>query len=206
MRPKLEQSSVDARHRVSSGPVSTIRRVNAVALAATIGGAAVGIVTVIANVVLAAIRRGHDVELAEKQHAHERELSRGDRLYERRAPVYESMMKVVQPVMEHVERRNPIWSSSSDPPLPPEPTIDDQRAVQIELRTHGSKAVGDAFQDWVNKVRQFQFDATAFESIERRGEGQPVTDARLQMDASRDRAREAADTLARLVSDELASF
>jgi hypothetical protein len=180
--------------------------VDTVALAATIGSATIGTVTVIANVALAKIRSGQEVELAEKQHEHERELARGDRLYARRAPVYESMMKIVQPTMEHVERRNPIWSSTSDPPLPPEPSIEDQRAVQIELRTHGSKEVGDAFHDFVQKVHRFQIEASNFESIERRGQGQQVTDARMQMDAARDEARAAADNLARLISDELASF
>jgi dihydrodipicolinate synthase/N-acetylneuraminate lyase len=115
-----------------------------VALAATISGFLLGLAGVLSNVAIAWIRRGQDVALAEKQHAHERELARGSRLYERRAPVYEAMMGVVQPVMEHVEARNRIITTSSDPPLPPEPSLEAQRDIQVQLRTHGSKEIADA--------------------------------------------------------------
>ena len=175
-----------------------------VALAATISGFAVGLAGVLSNVAIAWLRRGQDLELAEKQHSHERELARGPRLYERRVPVYESMMKVVQPVMEHVEARNPIVTFSSEPPLPPEPSLDEQRSLQIVLRTHGSKEIGDAFQDWFKKVRSFQLEASTFEMI--REQGGQLTDELPRMETAREQAREAADTLARLVSDELASL
>jgi hypothetical protein len=178
--------------------------VNTVALAATIGGSVVGLAGVISNVVLAKLRQGQELDLADRQHVHERELARGDRLYERRALVYEQMMGVVATTMEHVERRNPMISFSNEPPLPDEPSVDDQRAMQIKLRTHGSKAVGDAFHDWVQKVRQFQLNATAFEMV--RDQRAPFTDEREVMDDARVEAREAADKLARLLADELASF
>lgn len=144
--------------------------------------------------------------LAEKQHEHERELARGTRLYDRRAPVYERMMAIVQPGMEHVEARNKVVRFSVEPPLPPEPELEDQRALQIELRTHGSKEVGDAFHDFVQKVFAFQLTATTYETSRDQGgrgdlsgEGQAMEDARKE-------AREAADKLQRLVADELASF
>jgi hypothetical protein len=85
-------------------------------------------------------------KVAETTHRHERELARGARLYERRAQVYESMMRVVQPAMENVEARNPIITFSNTPPPPPEPSLDEQRELQIQLRTHGSKEIGDAFR------------------------------------------------------------
>ena len=116
-------------------------------------------------------------------------------------------MRIVQPTMEHVGARNPLVRLGPPPPLPPEPTIDDQRAVQIELRTHGSKETGDAFQDWATKVRNFLFEATHFETIcEQGGRGEELRDARGHMDTARGEANEAADNLARLVSDELAAF
>jgi hypothetical protein len=178
--------------------------VNTVAILATIGGFSVGLAGVVANVVIDWRRRTQEVELAEKRQMHERELERGPRLYERRAPVYKRMMGIVQPVMEHVEGRNPMVQFGNPPPLPDEPTIEEQRAFQVELRTYGSKEVGDAFHDFVQKVRSFQVNATVFETI--RDQRAPMDDQREQMDAARERAREAADTLARLVSDELAAL
>jgi hypothetical protein len=189
-----------------SGPPPTVEAVDTVALVATLGGFAVGLAGVLSNVAIAWIKRGQDVELAEKQHAHERELARGSRLYERRAPVYERMMGVVLPVMEHVEARNPIISWSSDPPLPPEPSLDEQRDIQIQLRTHGSKEVGDSFQEWFGKVRLFSLNASTLERIRDQAESQQVVDAMEKMEAARVEAREATDTLSRLVSDELAGF
>jgi hypothetical protein len=145
-------------------------------------------------------------QLAEEAHGHERELARGARLYERRSPVYESLMRVVQPTMEHVEARNPIISFSTEPPLPPEPSLDDQREVQIQLRTHGSKEVGDAFQEWFQKVRLFMLHASTYEMIRSQGVGGDLAESAKQMHAARDEARDVADKLARLVSDELATF
>jgi hypothetical protein len=187
-----------------AGPTPTIGSVNAVALAATIGGSVVGLAGVISNVVLAKLRQGQELDLADKQHVHERELARGDRLYDRRAPVYESMMKIVQPVMEHVESRNPLVQFGNPPPLPPEPTIDEQRDMQIHLRTYASEEIGDAYRGWFRKVRSFQFEADTFEQL--RAQGGPAMGTRQPMDTARAEAVEAADNLARLVRDELASF
>jgi hypothetical protein len=144
--------------------------------------------------------------LAEEAHGHERELARGARLYERRAPVYESMIKVVQPTMEHVEARNPVISFSNQPQLPPEPSVDDQRELQIQLRTHGSKEIGDAFQDLVQRVRSFMLNASTYETIRDQGGRDDLAASGTRMHDAREKAREAADKLARLVSDELASF
>ena len=49
-------------------------------------------------------------------------------------------MKIVQPVMEHVEARNPIISFDPTPPLPEEPSIEEQRALQVDLRTEARSA------------------------------------------------------------------
>jgi hypothetical protein len=114
------------------------------------------------------------------------------------------MMAIIQPTMEHVQARNPVSSLDPPPPLPPEPSMDDQRALQIQLRTHGSKEIGDAFQDWSRKVQSFLLLATTYEMM--REHGQELGDSRALMDGARERAQEAADKLARLVSDELASF
>ena len=101
-----------------------------VALVATVGGIVVAVGSIVGNVAISKVQRRQAVELAEGQHVHERELARGDRLYKRRAPVYEAMMGIVQTVMEHVEGRSPILTVHPSPPLPTEPSVDDQRAVQ----------------------------------------------------------------------------
>jgi hypothetical protein len=178
--------------------------VDTVALVATVGGSAVALASIGGNVLIAKVQRRQAVELAEGEHMHERELARGDRLYKRRAPVYQAMMGIVQPVMEHVEARNPIMTVHPSPSLPDEPPVDEQRGLQVELRTHGSPEIADAFHDFVMKVRQFQIEATTFETV--RASTAPLSGERRRMDEARDQAREAADELQRLVADELASF
>jgi hypothetical protein len=178
--------------------------VDTVALVATVGGSAVALASIGGNVLIAKAQRRQAVELAQSQHLHERELARGDRLYNRRAPVYEAMMGIVQPVMEHVEARNPIITFTPSPSLPEEPSVADQRAMQIELRTHGSPEVSAAFHDFVMKVRRFQIEATTFETVH--ASTAQLSGERQRMNAARDEARAAADELERLVADELASF
>jgi hypothetical protein len=190
---------------VDSLPLSVTA--NTLALVTTIGGFVVALAGVISNVVISWLRRGEDLELAEKQHAHERELARGTRLYERRAPLYQRMMAIVQPTMEHVEARTPIVRLSVEPPLPPEPEPDEQREMQIELRTHASHEVGQAFHDYVTKVRSFLLNATTYElTREQTGPSDEVARLHEQMETARAAAREAADTLARLVAEELAAL
>jgi hypothetical protein len=179
--------------------------VDAVALAASIGGTVVGVAGVISGIVLAQIQRGQAVALAASQHVHERELARGDRLYERRAPTYEAVIGIIQTVMEHVEARSPLARIIPAPDLPTEPSVDDQRAAQIQLRTHGTQEASDAYQDWFRKVRSFQFSATTYENILAQG-GAQLDDTRTRMEAARNQAREAADNLARLIGDELAGL
>jgi hypothetical protein len=175
-----------------------------IALTATICTAVVGVAGVASNVILAMIRRDQDIALAGKQHSHERELARGDRLYERRAPVYEQLMGIVVTVMEHVEARQSMMEIGRPLDLPAEPSLDDQRAVQVRLRSHGSVEVGDAFQEWFQKVRDFQWYASTYESL-REGGGE-IGNVGAEMQATREQARAAADKLARLVSEELASL
>jgi hypothetical protein len=90
------------------------------------------------------------------------------------------------------------------PPLPAEPSVDAQRALQIELRAHGSPEVSDAFHDYVQKARRFQIQATAYETVLKAGA--QLSNERETMETAREQAREAADRLQRLASDELASF
>jgi hypothetical protein len=129
---------------------------DAVAIIATISAGIVTVVGILVNGYIARQQRLQAIELAEKAHTHERDLARGDRLYARRAPVYEEMIASVHAVMEHVEATEPVMSFGGGPELPPEPSLDDQRAMQAKLRTHGSGAVADALDEFTKHVRTFQ--------------------------------------------------
>jgi hypothetical protein len=186
------------------GPTPTIESVNAIALAATIGGSLVGLAGVISNVVIAKLRQGQELNLADRQHVHEREFARATAFYDRRAPIYEAMIAIVAATMEHVHRHNPKISFGDEPPLRPEPSLDEQHAMQTKQLTHGSQEVSDAFYEWRSEVRIFWVNAAKFEIA--REEGGQLSDEREHMDNAREQAREAAVNLSRLVSDELASL
>ena len=113
-------------------------------------------------------------------------------------------MGIVVTVMEHVEARQPMIQIGRPPDLPAEPSLNDQRAVQVQLRSHGSVAVGDAFQEWFRNVREFQWGASAYERV--REQGGQLGDMGTEMETAREEARAAPDKLARLVTEELASL
>jgi hypothetical protein len=81
-----------------------------VALAATIGGTAVGLAGVAATVRSSRLQQQSAMEIASLQHEHERELARGGRLFERRAAVYEEMLRLLYAWMRYVDA---IWSFAS---------------------------------------------------------------------------------------------
>jgi hypothetical protein len=58
--------------------------------------------------------------------------------------------------MERVEATEPIATFGDEPELPTSPSPDEVRKLYADLRTHGSLAVGDAFDDFQNAVRSFQ--------------------------------------------------
>jgi hypothetical protein len=178
---------------------------NAVALAATIGGSVVALAGVLGNAWNTWVQRRQALELAEAQHEHERKLARGDRLFERRASVYEAMIGSAHALMEHVEAREPLIAfSGEEPSLPPEPSLDEQRAMQSKLRTIGSAAVADALDRFTKATRDFFIRATTVRAIRnQRGE---MRDEVERMHEAREKAREAMQDLERLVSDELAGL
>jgi hypothetical protein len=178
--------------------------VNAVAIVATIGGAVVGVAGIVGNCYIAWLGRRQALELAEKSHSHERDLARGDRLYARRAPVYEEMIASVHGLMEHVELTEPIVVYSGDPEPPPRPALEDQRAMQAKLRTHGSRAVADALDEFLKDVRTFEIQVRTFRIV--RDQQNDITDVVTKMNDARERAREAMRSIERLVSSELESL
>jgi hypothetical protein len=71
-------------------------------------------------------------------------------------------MRVVHPLLERVEATEPTVRFGSEPELPPEPSIDEQRALQVELGTYGSLAIGDAYSNFIQKVRSFHLQRRRF--------------------------------------------
>jgi hypothetical protein len=177
---------------------------DAVALAATIGGSVVALAGVGVTAWGIKQQRESAKELAASQQAHERELASGARLFERRAAVYERMMDVLHRWAEQVEATEPILRMAGDPEPPEQPTVEEQRALNTPLRTFGSPAVADAYGTYVQSVLAFFVAATTL----RRAREQPgdIEEPWTQVEASRTRARADLATIERLVSEELASL
>jgi hypothetical protein len=179
--------------------------VDPVALAATIGGSAVGIAGVAATAWSNWLQRDSAKELAALQHEHERELARGARLFERRAPVYEEMLTLLNVWMDRVDATERLWTSPTDPEPPELPDPEKWRAMQAQLAT-GSIVVSDAYREFSVSIRDFYDRVMELRTImDGRMEGD-AGDAATKMDDARRNVRETLRKLERLVSDELAAL
>ena len=175
-----------------------------VALAATLGGTAVGLAGIGVTAWSVRQQRKQALELAESQHEHEQRIASGNRLFDRRADAYEAMIGSAHALMEHVEATEPFVTYSGERPLPPEPSPDVQRAMQAKARTIGSQAVADALDLFTQDVRSFFVQAQIVAAI--RASGVDMGDELEKTHEARKRARKAMEKLERLVSDELASL
>jgi hypothetical protein len=176
---------------------------DAVALAATVGGSVVALAGVGVTAWGAKQQRASAKELAEAQQAHERKLASGGRLFERRAAVYERMEGVMHRLAERVEATEPILRMSGDPEPPEPPTPDEQRAMQTPLRTFGSKAVADAYGTFMQSVLAFFVQATTLRAArEARG---AVEEPWREVEDARAKVRANVETVERLVREDLAS-
>jgi hypothetical protein len=177
--------------------------VDAVALAATIGGSAVGLAGVGVTAWSIRQQRASAKELAALQHGHERDLARGARLFERRSVVYEGLLTILQLWMERVEATEPILRMAGEPEPPDPPSPDELRVMNARLRTFGSPAVADAYEAFMDAIRGFWGYVMSLRMTRDQGGAnlpwQELQDARAKV-------REALSKLERLVSDELASL
>jgi hypothetical protein len=92
-------------------------------------------------------------ELATEQHKHERALASGARLFDKRSAVYESLVSFLQNWMRLVEANLPVHPSSV-------PDLEDEeewRVMRVRLRTFGSAAVADAYDDFTKELSDFFF-------------------------------------------------
>jgi hypothetical protein len=176
---------------------------DAVALAATIGGSAVALAGVGATVWGAKQQRESVRELAASQQAHERQLASGARLFERRSAVYERLIGVLQRWVEQVDRTEPILRWANEPEPPEQPSADEQRALNTVLRTFGSPAVADAYDDCVKSVRDFFIQAATMRTLR---EQQAPNLQWEQLEQARTKVRADVATIERRVSNELAGL
>ena len=157
-----------------------------VAFATAVGGAAVGLAGVLGNSWNSWVERKQANDLAAKQHEHEGRLSRGDRLYERRAPVYEVVVTFACVVMDRIENTEPIISFG-EPRKPQEPLSDaETQAMQVRLRTYGSTAIGDAFDEFADQVRGFWGHAFSVRTIREQGGQADLGNAYIALQESRE--------------------
>ena len=176
-----------------------------VALAATIGGSVVAVAGVGATVWSGWQQRKSANELADREHAHERDLARGARLFQRRAEVYEELLGFLMTVNERVNATVPVMTFSGQPEPPEMPSREKWLAMEARVRTVRSAALADAYEEWRAAVNDFGPRAIAvhemeIENVPNRG------DARMELEAARERVTVARSAIELLVSEELATL
>jgi hypothetical protein len=178
--------------------------VDSVALAATIGGSVVALAGVAAGMWSVTQQRQSSNELADRQHTHERELARGARLFERRADLYERLVGFVHVWWERVAATEPIARWDNDPEPPEPPTIEEWRAMYVQLRTLGSVTVAEAFDEFAEAFRDFTAQVDLLRSTRDQPSKSPAPWHEVQ--EARQRVRALSERVERLVSEELATL
>jgi hypothetical protein len=153
-----------------SSATFTIAFVDSVALAATIGGSAVGLAGVGATAWSSWLQRTSAKEITLSQHERERELARGARLFERRVLVYEQMLSLLHLWRERVDAAQRIMRYA-DEEEPQEPSRDEWRAMNAKLRTIGSRSVGEGYSKAVLAIAAFFDQVTRVRNIREHGGG-----------------------------------
>jgi len=177
--------------------------VDAVALAATIGGSVVALAGVGATAWGIKQQRESAKELEASRQTHERLLASGERLFEKRSAVYEDMVGLLRLLWEEVVATAPQLTIAGAPPVPEGPSPDERRAMNKKLHTFGSKDVADAYEEFVTSVVGFHLVASTLPA------SQEIPGADLiwkQLDNMRNALRDDRAAIELLVSDELASL
>lgn len=178
--------------------------VDTVALAATIGGSAVGLAGVCAAAWGAWLQRESAKEVATAQHEHERELARGERLLERRAVAYEALVEYLQIWWERIADTEPILRVDGGASPPDPPTPEESRAMNVRLRTYGSRTIADLFSEFTVATLDFFVQARLLRSIRERPGTTP--EPWEEVEAARRKVAEIHVRILDAVSDELASL
>ncbi len=146
---------------------------DAVALAAALGGSAVGLGGIVFSGLNARGERAHAATLAREQHDHERALARQSRLSDEVRNVYIELIEYVLLIDDVVQCTHPIVGPKpAPPPLPPE---NETRAMVARAKVLGSQEVDEAVERVAAASRSFFarahiLDAVAEGRAEDRGE------------------------------------
>lgn len=176
-----------------------------VALAATIGGSLVGLAGVVATGWGASQQRELSRELAAAAREHERRLAQGQRLFDLRVAAYESMLNHFQMWWEQIVVTEPIIEVAGQPDPPVQPSVDEWRLMYVRLRTVGSAAVAEKYDDLsraINSFFGFVFSLRAIRN-QRGGETPQFIAAWQAVDDARDRVHALHAEIERLVGEEL---
>jgi hypothetical protein len=180
--------------------------VDEIALAATLGGTAVGLAGIVVTAWGARQQRESAKELAELQHEHERGLARGARLFDHRAAVYEAMLGFLQAWWERIIDTEPIMRVAGTPDPPEAPGPDDWRPMYVRLRTFGSPEVAALYEEFTRRAQHFFIQAgllrAAMNQRGLRNEPEPWQETQ----DARERVKGTFDRLQLRVSEELASL
>jgi hypothetical protein len=110
--------------------------------------------------------------------------------------------------MERVDATERIVTFVGDPEPPEAPGAEEWRDMQVRLRTNGSTAVGDAYDDFANTIRSFSFEHVPRAREIKTKDVEPDEAVRVleELEEARKAVRERLRTLERLVSEELATL
>jgi hypothetical protein len=130
--------------------------VDAVALAATIGGSVVALAGVGATAWGARQQRESAKELEDSRHEHERQLASGERYSEKLSAIYEDMFGLTRrwrPELMADESLTRLFAGEVQ--LPEPPSIHEQNTFAEKLGLFGSTEVGKAYDEFVNSLTDF---------------------------------------------------
>jgi hypothetical protein len=130
--------------------------VDAVALAATIGGSVVALAGVGATAWGAKQQRESAKELEESRQEHERQLASGARYSEKLSAIYADMFGLTRRWRPELAAAEPLTRLfAGEVQLPEAPSMDEQNAFGQKLGLFGSEEVGYAYDEFVESLNDF---------------------------------------------------
>jgi hypothetical protein len=162
-----------------------------VALAATLGGPAVGAIAII-------VGRLNSRDALDNAH----QLARGSRRFDTRSQVYEDLLCYILSALDHADH---VMVTVAENPLAAIPSSDhlteQERQVQIRTAIFGSAEVSEAALAFFSEIRGVIFQATLSLSTRRRGGD--VTESARSMHKSRDDAGDLLLKIQKMMREEL---
>jgi hypothetical protein len=132
--------------------------VDAVALAATIGGSVVALAGVGATAWGAKQQRESAKELEDSRQEHERQLASGERYYEKLSAIYGDMFGLTRRWLPELVAAAPLTRLrlfAGELQLPEPPSIDEQKVFAEKLGLFGSTKVGHTYDEFVTSLKDF---------------------------------------------------